>query len=60
MRKAFDMWSDVSPLTFKEIFVGEADIMISFVARAHGDGHPFYGRGVTIAHAFYPWNNVGR
>jgi hypothetical protein len=60
VRKAFDMWTKVSPLTFREIYVGEADIMVSFEARSHGDGYPFDGKGNRIAHAFYPHDNVGK
>lgn len=31
IEKAFNLWSQVTPLTFTKIFEGEADIMISFV-----------------------------
>lgn len=29
-RRAFKVWSDVTPLTFTQIYSGEADIMIMF------------------------------
>lgn len=29
-RRAFQVWSDVTPLTFTQIYSGEADIMIMF------------------------------
>ncbi|XP_052582687.1 macrophage metalloelastase [Peromyscus californicus insignis] len=53
-QKAFQVWSDVTPLRFRKIYKGEADIMIRFAFGAHGDPNPFDGRGGTIAHAFYP------
>lgn len=31
IEKAFQLWSNVSPLTFTQVFEGQADIMISFV-----------------------------
>jgi hypothetical protein len=30
IEKAFQLWSNVSPLTFTKVFEGQADIMISF------------------------------
>lgn len=33
IQKAFQVWSDVTPLKFRKIYAGEADIMILF---AHG------------------------
>lgn len=33
IEKAFQLWSNVSPLTFTKVFKGQADIMISFVWR---------------------------
>lgn len=33
IEKAFQLWSNVSPLTFTKVFEGQADIMISFVWR---------------------------
>lgn len=60
IRKAFDMWTKVSPLKFTEVLNGEADIRISFEAGRHDDGYPFDGRGNKIAHAFYPHDNIGK
>ncbi|XP_035691794.1 stromelysin-3-like [Branchiostoma floridae] len=54
IRRAFNVWSDVTPLTFTEMFHGEADIMIDFLWGFHGDGNPFDGPGNTLAHAFFP------
>ncbi|XP_013811433.2 matrilysin [Apteryx mantelli] len=59
IRKAFMVWSDVTPLQFKRVFWGHADIMIGFARREHGDGSPFDGRGNTLAHAFAPGAGLG-
>uniref|UniRef100_A0A8C3VL25 interstitial collagenase n=1 Tax=Catagonus wagneri TaxID=51154 RepID=A0A8C3VL25_9CETA len=57
--KAFQLWSRVSPLTFTKVFQGQADIMISFVWRNHGDNSPFDGPGRVLAHAFQPGRGIG-
>nr|XP_019575458.1 PREDICTED: interstitial collagenase [Rhinolophus sinicus] len=59
IEKAFQLWSNVSPLTFTKVFKGQADIMISFVWRDHGDNSPFYGPGGNLAHAFQPGPGIG-
>ncbi|XP_049745588.1 macrophage metalloelastase [Elephas maximus indicus] len=59
IQKAFQVWSDVTPLTFRQIYAGEADIMIFFAQGAHGDFYPFDGRGGVIAHAFAPGTGIG-
>ncbi|XP_063161917.1 neutrophil collagenase [Candoia aspera] len=59
IRKAFDVWSNVSPLTFKRMYDGEADIMISFETRDHGDNSPFDGPDGILAHAFEPGKRIG-
>lgn len=33
IQKAFQVWSDVTPLKFRKIYSGEADIMIRFAFR---------------------------
>lgn len=50
----FQLWSDATPLTFKEKQDGQADIDIKFVGTYHGDRDPFDGVGNTLAHAFLP------
>ncbi|KAF7250821.1 Neutrophil collagenase [Varanus komodoensis] len=61
IQKAFEVWSNVSPLTFREVTDGkeEADIMISFERRAHGDNSPFDGPDGILAHAFQPGKFIG-
>ncbi|XFF85442.1 hypothetical protein AB1E18_011661 [Capra hircus] len=57
--KAFKIWSEVIPLTFKRVKWGTADIMIGFARKAHGDPYPFDGPGATLAHAFAPGPGLG-
>ncbi|KAK3083780.1 hypothetical protein FSP39_003123 [Pinctada imbricata] len=51
---AFRKWSDVTPLVFREVRGGNADILISYARYNHGDGSSFDGKGGTLAHAFFP------
>ncbi|XP_041055113.1 collagenase 3-like [Carcharodon carcharias] len=57
--QALKVWSDITPLKFRRIFEGEADIMISFGAREHGDNYPFDGANGLLAHAFPPAAGLG-
>ncbi|XP_043851200.1 interstitial collagenase-like [Dromiciops gliroides] len=59
IRKAFKVWSDVSPLTFTKISEGEADIKISFHYGDHYDNSPFDGPNGILAHAFQPGPHIG-
>ncbi|NWT35444.1 MMP3 protein, partial [Cardinalis cardinalis] len=59
IRRALMVWSDVTPLTFRKVDTGRADIEIRFARREHGDGSPFDGRGGTLAHAFAPGDGIG-
>ncbi|XP_045411378.1 macrophage metalloelastase [Lemur catta] len=59
IQKAFQVWSNVTPLKFRKINTGEADIMILFAHGAHGDYSAFDGRGGVIAHAFGPGAGIG-
>lgn len=59
IRKAFNIWSDVTPLTFKKIYEGNADIMISFGTKEHGDFNPFDGPNGLLAHAYPPGRDIG-
>nr|XP_056714848.1 matrix metalloproteinase-18-like [Euleptes europaea] len=53
IQKAFNVWSEVTPLTFHRIYT-PADIEIWFAYYAHGDDKAFDGTGGVLAHAFYP------
>ena len=60
--KALDLWSAVTPLSFKRVAKNEsAEIVIRFVKGNHGDGasNAFDGTGGVLAHAFYPPPNGG-
>nr|XP_039257114.1 stromelysin-3-like [Styela clava] len=54
IEKAFKVWTDGTPLSFQEVTNNNEDIEISFSTGFHGDGYPFDGRGLTLAHAFFP------
>ncbi|KFO25633.1 Stromelysin-2 [Fukomys damarensis] len=54
IKKALKVWEGVTPLTFTRMLEGEADIMISFAVREHGDFYPFDGPGNRLAHAYPP------
>lgn len=59
IQRAFQVWSDVTPLHFTRIYDSLADIEISFAARVHNDYWPFDGPHGTLAHAFAPSNGIG-
>lgn len=53
--RAFERWSEVTPLSFTETAsYNRADIKIGIFSGDHGDGEPFDGRLGTLAHAFSP------
>ncbi|KAM5245967.1 stromelysin-2-like [Ctenodactylus gundi] len=54
IEQALKVWEQVTPLTFSRLYRGEADMMISFAVREHGDFNPFDGPGQTLAHAYAP------
>ncbi|XP_004709063.1 stromelysin-2 [Echinops telfairi] len=56
--KALKVWEEASPLTFSRVHAGEADIMISFAVREHGDFIPFDGPGKVLAHAYPPGQGI--
>ncbi|KAM3615875.1 uncharacterized protein V6R79_008903 [Siganus canaliculatus] len=59
IRNALNVWADVTPLTFKKLHSGIADIMISFGSKEHGDFNPFDGPNGLLAHAYPPGAGIG-
>ncbi|XP_043085183.1 collagenase 3a [Puntigrus tetrazona] len=59
IKRALQVWADVTPLKFTRIHTGIADIMISFVVGDHQDGSPFDGPNGFLAHAFAPSEGIG-
>ncbi|KAF8366306.1 hypothetical protein PRIPAC_84135 [Pristionchus pacificus] len=51
---AFELWSAVTPLTFKEVPSG-GDIQFLFASGYHGDAYPFDGKGDDMGDH---WENV--
>ncbi|NP_001171780.1 matrix metallopeptidase 19-like precursor [Saccoglossus kowalevskii] len=56
IEQAFAAWSDVTPLSFTEVFDGRPDILLEFSSGVHSDGKnaAFDGPGGVLAHAYYP------
>lgn len=66
IRKAFEVWKKVTPLTFEELPTitnssqsEMADILLLFASGYHGDMSLFDGEGGSLAHAFYPGPGTG-
>jgi len=54
LARAFQVWADVTQLTFVPQRSGKVHIEIRFESSEHGDGDPFDGPGGTLAHAYFP------
>ncbi|KAJ4729246.1 metalloendoproteinase 2-MMP-like [Melia azedarach] len=55
IQRAFQRWADVSQFTFQEATeANQANIVIGFYSKDHGDNYPFDGPGMVLAHAFSP------
>jgi hypothetical protein len=55
MGHAVTIWAAVTKFTFQPVANTElADIKITFASEDHGDGMPFDGKGMVVAHAFGP------
>ncbi|KAM9321162.1 collagenase 3-like [Gastrophryne carolinensis] len=59
IKSAFNVWSQVTPLRFRRVTSGSADILIQFARGSHGDGVPFDGPNGILAHAFAPGGHIG-
>ncbi|XP_036417883.1 matrix metalloproteinase-20 [Colossoma macropomum] len=56
---ALDVWAKASPLRFFRSHSQQADIVVEFATRNHGDSFPFDGPRGTLAHAFDPGEGIG-
>lgn len=54
VKRAFNVWSKYTDLTFEHKRSGQVHIEIGFEKGEHGDGDPFDGPGGTLAHAYFP------
>ncbi|XP_060754176.1 collagenase 3 isoform X2 [Neoarius graeffei] len=59
IHNALKVWSNVTPLKFKKLHTGTADIMIGFGRLEHGDHNPFDGPEGLLAHAYPPGPGIG-
>ena len=67
MTRSLKKWSDAANIDFREIpptpggpQAPASQIRVQFGQGNHGDQFPFDGPSGTLAHAFFPLNNVGK
>ncbi|XP_067641638.1 stromelysin-1-like isoform X2 [Eurosta solidaginis] len=53
--RALGLWAEYSGLRFERTNDTNADIIVGFGTRYHGDNFPFDGPGNILAHAYYPY-----
>ncbi|XP_029458280.1 matrix metalloproteinase-20-like [Rhinatrema bivittatum] len=53
------VWSDVTPLNFVKTDSADADIVITFATKDHGDFFPFDGPRGILGHAYEPGEGIG-
>ncbi|KAK3919707.1 Matrix metalloproteinase-16, partial [Frankliniella fusca] len=58
LQEALDLWARPSKLSFPEDNTN-AEIEVYFRRGNHSDGYPFDGRGLILAHAFFPGSGLG-
>uniref|UniRef100_A0A3Q2Q1W3 Neutrophil collagenase n=1 Tax=Fundulus heteroclitus TaxID=8078 RepID=A0A3Q2Q1W3_FUNHE len=59
IKSALMLWSSVSLIKFRKRKQREADIVVAFVNRDHGDRAAFDGKGGILAHAYLPGSGIG-
>ncbi|XP_040196151.1 collagenase 3-like [Rana temporaria] len=59
IKRALNVWSQVTPLTFNQVGDDQADILIQFSRRSHNDAGPFDGPNGVLAHAYFPGPGIG-
>ena len=55
IQNAFQIWQSQCALTFTQVYTAsQADIVVKWATRDHGDNSPFDGQGNVLAHGFFP------
>lgn len=56
IQQAFNMWTAVTNLQFRQVSGSSSHFTIGFYSRSHGDNSPFDGPSGVLAHAYFPSN----